>query len=218
LLKNPPADPFASVERAGVAIRRVQNGFHMALLYRVKDACRLLHLTMDRGLQDIEPDDVYCWLPTGLDKFNKLTLSAICRDIAEKAKTSASVPYRFWYNGDYFDISGGYIADPNAGLTCSTFILAVLRAIKIELVKVDEWPSAKGQDLTAQMQITVGAGHLHPPQPFLVNALQDEWEKPRFSPGQVAAAAHDSSHPIGYKKACKMGGTIEERLTALRPA
>ena len=209
-VNRPDKIPFHSVEDLGVAMRTIGDDgqLHMGLLYR-PDAMPslLLHLRTHFDLRNEEPTAEYRWLQVDLDELNRRAIVGLCELIAT---SQSKVPYGFSYNGQYFEPTGNFI-EPGFGngLTCATFVMAVFRTVKIEILKTEEW-TTRPEDITWQRALTA---HLRKEWgPFLADGVEKHIGDPRFRPDEVAAGATIDARPLSLEDASNMGQAIRRQL------
>ncbi|MGU3468076.1 hypothetical protein ACLBXO_24805 [Methylobacterium sp. C33D] len=99
---------------------------------------RVLGLAMHHSLEDEEANANIRWSQLGLDPDNKEILSLL---LARIRRQQPHVPYAFNAEGIVFNEDGRLLPPPaGKGLTCATFIIAVLRTYAFELLDLSTWP------------------------------------------------------------------------------
>ena len=107
-------------------------------------------MAFHHDLRDEEFDGTYWWSGTGLTTEEEKFLAAISSLVHEG---DPSIPYGFQVTGEVFDQSGNYTERPiGEGLTCATFVLAILRTYGFKPMDMNTWES---RDEDAQWQQTI---------------------------------------------------------------
>ena len=88
-----------------------------------------------------------------MDETNRKVLAGL---LAVLAKSPPVVPYGFDATGCCFDTQGQFLPPPvGKGLTCATFIVALLRVYGYELVAEATWPVRAEDDAWRQDILTI---------------------------------------------------------------
>lgn len=201
----PPDVPFEKLRSAGVAIMPTGPGrWHAGMLHRATEGTAyLLHLAWDQDLRNAPPSNEYAWVQLDLPPARLLSIAAMCRRIAKlHASPRGGLPYAFRYRETAFSTDGRIpLGKSEHGLTCATFILAVLRSTGIDLLRLAEWPRREG-DVERHRELLdmlrrdprVAADHLA--------AVAAEESCVRYRPEEVVAAASSADLPLSFVDAC----------------
>ncbi|WP_428265090.1 hypothetical protein [Haliangium sp.] len=133
--------------RAAAVLCRTEHGnLHAGLLYHNGTADAVVHLgwqdTLDRSwpwarlwaTPDVEPEQL-------------MSVAGFCRRIWRSYERTRRFPYGIRFAGSTFDERGRLRLGPGArGLTCATFVLAVFRAVGVDLVDESDWPVREEDD------------------------------------------------------------------------
>jgi hypothetical protein len=129
----------------GIAIRRLKEReqWHCGLVYAIEGSgdsapeIRLLHLRWHADLEVSRPGRRYSWVMLPIPAVRVPALIALLRKLGSAA-ASTRIVYAVRYEGSRFRTDGTLELAPGcSGLTCATFVLAVLRAYGVELDLLD---------------------------------------------------------------------------------
>ena len=200
------AREFVEVDHVGVVIRETANGFHSGLLYRLDGDARILHLAFHYDLRDELAVAPYRWANLGLDDDNKVVLASY---LAKVMAGNPNIPYGFDLYGQVIDPATGDLlpAPGGNGLTCATFILAILRVLAHELITISDWPERTEDTAFQQRILEMLEGVADDEHIDLVR--QDVGAK-RIRPDEVVGAAVLSSveWPVGFASARELADKI----------
>lgn len=129
--------PLSEVEFAAIAIKQVHRSQnHIGLLYRSgdSDSVKLLHLAWHYDLRNNLPGRDHFWVAPHIPRLRLQVLAARCRQVFRKNRNR--IPYGFSPPNHCIDKkTGEFLLSPTRhGLTCATFVLAVLESIGIRLL------------------------------------------------------------------------------------
>lgn len=216
------ADPFQAQDKPlGVAIVRTPDDTHSLLFYFDEDdEPSVLHLALHHLL--LKENDWVTWTkaiwaapPIPAERAE--ALAALC-DLIVRAHAKNGLPYALRYFEGTFDTGSGQIdLGPGCiGLTCSTFVVAVFKSVKIELVRQDEWKEREGDCERQKKIVAMLRGLADRPDWDIdqehIEAVESEIGCIRFRPSDAVAAASSTEIPIGFDEATKRG---EEIMAAL---
>ena len=215
-----PEVPFDRLRSAGLAIMPTGPGrWHAGMLHRAgEDSAYLLHLAWDHDLRNAPPSREYAWVQLDLPPARLLSIAAMCRRIAKiHARPEGGLPYAFRYRETAFGVDGRILLGKSEyGLTCATFILAVLRSAGVDLLRFAEWHHRDGDverhhELLAMLRgdPRIAADHLA--------AVASEVRCTRYRPEEVVGAASSAPLPVSFIDAQAAAGHIT-RTFALRTA
>lgn len=129
-------------------------------------------------------------------------IEELCTLIADnRGAIQNTISYGFRYSEtSLFSMLDGSFkaADGTTGLTCATFVLAILRTAGVRLVKTASWPPASG--VAAQINYLRHRIRNYGPSAH-TQRLSEEIGCARFSPSQVAGACLYDWHPVDYHSA-----------------
>jgi hypothetical protein len=213
-----PDVPFDRLRSAGVAIVPTGPGrWHAGMLHRAGGGgAHLLHLAWDHDLRNTLPSHQYAWVQLDLPPARLLSIAAMCRRIAKlHARPGGGLPYAFRYRETAFSADGRILLGKSEhGLTCATFILAVLSSTGIELLSLAEWPH-RDDDIERHSELLdllrrdsrITADHLA--------AVAAEKSCVRYRPEEVVGAASWARLPVSFIDAQTAAGHIK-RTFAVR--
>jgi len=210
MLNDPWNAPFDQVDWIGFAIKRTAGRqFHVGILYKLNGKpVHLRHQCDHRLLVDAPPTDfAYLWINvSALGAINK-------RLIANKLSKAGGdkIPYGigFKMNEQYLDKKTLKYCntDPGNGLTCATYILAVLRTLGFDPFEYGEWhPTAS--DVGWQENSLSRKALQFPNDADHFSAEQTHVGGPRFRPEHVVGAGHPPSWPIAQAHADVLGAEV----------
>ncbi len=173
---------------------------HAGLLYRRDGAVRVLHLASHRTLVD-EPATLtttFVWVVPSLRPKQLPQIAAFC---ALAADAKPLLDYGFAYHeASLFSVMDATFvtAAGTTGLTCSTFVVAILRSCGVPLLAIKTWPQ---NDAIAVQTRTVYdmAERRNADFPEEASRLRREIGSARFSPSQVAGACMHDRRPVTHR-------------------
>lgn len=202
-------------EHIWVAIRNfggMQN--HCGLAYRSEgNAICLLHLAFHYDLRNEQLSAPYRRVSIGLDTTNQLVVAAFAIAMAE---AEPRIPYGFNDEGIVFDDDTGQLLEAPAGrgLTCATFVTAVLSHLGLEVIDRDSWPERETDaDWRANM---IGLVENNGGDAVHAEALRSNPVAARIRPEEVAgASAVDFAEwSVAYDRAHELAEKIVTELAA----
>lgn len=191
-MHSPAEATFDQIPALALAVKQAGTFVHVGFLYRTEEGTlRLSDLAWHHCLRDSAEYEDYFWLTTDLEEI-------ICEQVAEyvayvaQVNSSGQIPYSIRYRGKHFDATGEYIGTvAGEGLTCATYILAVLDdALSLPLIIYDTWPVGRPDDVAwAETILDMLANH-EPRASEDHIAVQRELlpDVVRYRPEEVAAA------------------------------
>jgi hypothetical protein len=208
--------PFEKVSDFGVAIRQFGPGqYHCGILYTLGREARLCHFAFHHDLRDEIAKEPYLWADAGLDPVNRRLVAAW---VGNLRINNDNIPYGLDSAGCCFDVATGEFLSPpiGKGLTCSTFIMSVLRSLGFNVLKESEWPKrsddvAFGQRI-AEMLMKAHANDDH------IQAVKEDIGAHRFRPEEVVGAITLSDWPIAFTDARAIADAIIIDVTEARSA
>lgn len=186
-----PATPFGADNYVWIGICRPRaNQLHCGFIYRFGGEDRIVHLAFHYDLRDELYESDYWCAPVGLDRDNQAALAAILRSIVNG---NPSVPYGFDISGIAFDEATGEFSQPvpGTGLTCATFILAVLKTHRFVPLQVESWP-LRDDDAAWQKSMIETMRQYRVPDEH-VAAVTARPEAARFRPEEVTGCVATDS-------------------------
>jgi hypothetical protein len=100
------------------------------------------------------------------------------------------------------------------GLTCATFVLAVLRSVGVELVELNSWRPRESDAPFLEWVIGALQGRARPEH---VDGVSGERHCSRFRPTEVAASTAFRAIPVPFALARAAGQALDEALPAPPP-
>jgi len=214
-LFDPRLVPFSRMRGIGIAIKAIGNDQrHVGILYRYDESTdiRLLELAWHYDLRARSADESFLWTEPIVELENAENVGRLCIVLARKySHAKHGIAYALRYTGDYvFDGSGNVVAADDHGLTCATFVLAVLASRGIILLRLSDW-QPRDEDYLWQKNIV---DHLRNGQcdTCHITAIEEEVGCTRFRPEEVAAAGVATSLPIDFEYGANVGRMIIDRL------
>lgn len=203
--------PFSEVTHVGVVITKTQIGFHSGFLYQLPgENPRILHLAFHHLLEDDLADDPFRWAEIGVDADNKMILA---EQLARIARIKPLISYGFDSEGSCFDANTGDLLPLpiGKGLTCATFILAVLRTYKYVLLDASSWPDRPEDRQWEQTILDYLANRASDEH---IDAVKKDVGARRFRPDEVVGAATllDDLWPVSYESAREIADRVIKDL------
>jgi hypothetical protein len=184
---------------------------HSGVLYNdpMEDP-RILHLAFHAIVKDEPLPDANClyyWVRLHIDNDRAATLAGFCRRIA---KRRPRIPYGIVYEGGRLADDGtAELSGRQVGLTCATFVLAVLKHAGYDMLDLGTWPPREGDDVWhahivkllirfhCRNQDLLTADH--------IVAVARERGCARFRPEEVAAACAQTQWPVTFTQVAPEG-------------
>ena len=212
LLVDIPSDHLAAL---GIGEPRAGQR-HIGILYRARagNPPRFLHLAWHLNLRDNDnlPTKYRCALLRDVPTLLHPTIVAQCKRSAE-VDTLQGLPYGFGYKPTTVhrkSDGGALVIEGASGLTCATFVLAILQVANVQLVDLSTWMDREGDDswkeaIIAQLA-AAGASEEH------MAAVRDNKHEVRVRPEDVAGAATEVLRPVSFEPAVQKGLQILREL------
>lgn len=199
------------VQHAAVGIMKGAVELHAGLLYRGDAAARVLHLRFHHDLAD---EEATAWTGGWAEpKIDPIELQAVAAVAAAIAKKMPDILFAFRYADTTFNADHDVLlGSTEHGLTCATFVLAVFRAARIELLDLKTWISRPEDDAAFGGLMA----YLERIDPEHAAAVQSEKGCVRFRPEEAAAATQLSALPGTFSQVEPLGRELRDLL--LRPA
>jgi hypothetical protein len=133
-------------DAAAILARTPHGNLHAGIVYFQDGAARFLHLAwQDTLANDWTLGGV--WACPSVEPERLESVAGMCRLVWREYENSQRFPYALRFEGTSFDHSGRLVLGARSrGLTCATFILAVLRSVGVTLVDEGSWPIRKAED------------------------------------------------------------------------
>lgn len=200
---SPPAE---FLDRPSAAI--MSRGRHVGMLYRLdNEDVKLIHLAGHNELRtDTEWDEDLHW--AHLADLEPEDIDSLSAYLELVAKLNPETPYGLSDHGVSFDRDTGTLVRDReaAGLTCATFILAVLKAQQFEPVLKDGWPVGREDDRKFQKVIV---DYFRKNDDYeRANAVEADVGCARFTPKEVTGCCVEPSWPHSWKVAEKLAQQV----------
>ncbi len=169
--------PFAaSGYPAAIVISRNEfDGTHAGLLYKVGAEVRVIHFAWDDRISDEWSWD-RIWAAPEVEPEEVNALRGWCLRVLKTYQDGRGLPnalrlhiaYGVQYGGAHFTQVGFKlglrIGDDSIGLTCATFILALYKTVKVQLVNEESWPIRQDDDRAwlAKLRLDTDESHAAP--------------------------------------------------------
>jgi hypothetical protein len=207
-------------ERAAIMLEDAELGIHVGIVYRAAKAPapRVLHLKWNYQLADdalASGQTQFRAVVPAIDPFELDVLAACC---VVRAKQKQDIPFGFRHHASSFAPKDGSFV-PGAGetgLTCSTFVLAMLDWARITLIEKTTWQGRSSQRRTADnifwkklldfLRKTANAPKTQ------LDALESETDAIRFRPEEVAAASAVAVRPMHFVNAEPAGVALSNQF------
>jgi hypothetical protein len=163
------------------------------------------------------PDYFTLWIEPPVVPERLRQLAAVCRRVSRKNE-QGGIPYAFSCPEGASDVqTSAFLLGPTRfGLTCATFVLALLEHAGLALVQLDSWPSGRAGDEQWQMRILAdlekcGASKEH------LEHVRQEIGSVRYRPEEVAAAATIAPPPAVFKAIERLAEAIVAKIRQVPP-
>ena len=182
---------------------------HCGIIYRVDSGeLFIIHLAWNYRLMNDPLSPNYQWARTTLSSRDQRTLAGLCCAIWN---AKPEIPYGFDPDTIRFDPTTGNIvpAPTGKGLTCASFVLAVLKALQFDLLNETEWPENANEAWQVHIVDSLERSSASPEQ---VCAVKRDVGSRRYRPEEVAGASTDGSWPVGFKRAQQLASGVVAAL------
>jgi hypothetical protein len=221
-LFSPVTNPPEEVGLVAIAIG--MDARHLALLFRfeVNEPMMVLHLAWEHDLrcEDVWPQMANNYLGVTIDRgpMRSEAVADQCLNIVEA--NPGGLPYAFGDPSEAFDENHKFIpGNQRVGLTCASFVLAVLEQAGIRLVIREDWGENYDDPQFYRWIIRALSGEIpgYPAaNPDHVAAVRAQIAAGaiRYRPIEVAGAATSDSPPASFARAIGLGRDLLPRLTS----
>ncbi len=182
-----------------------------------KDRAVVLHLAWHHVLQQDDLDaDLWSkavWAAPNWESETAEALAAVCRLVWENHK-DRGLPYAFRYVDGTFNVATGQLVLGNdgVGFTCSTFVLGVLKARRVNLLRQEEWQVREGDVENQQDAVRLLRSNGARATQAHIERVESEIGCVRFRPSDVVAGAAGNELPVGFDDAVAVGTQAENLL------
>ena len=213
LSNNPAEKPFSDVVQLGAVITKTDGGFHVGFLYKFgSSAPEMLHLAWHHILRRDVPSDRYSWVQCGFSEDIRDVIVPALAGVAQDQK----IPYSPIFQGIYFD-QGVLTYSRNQagdGLTCATFMMALMQTLGCPLFNPDEWPvrdddSTWHEGVIAALEAEPTVTQQH------TDAIRATPKGARFRPQEVAGSFSELGAPIPFSQAEALGREVATEVCAV---
>jgi hypothetical protein len=135
--------------------------------------------------------------------------------VCEKVEDGFLIPYSLFFKSTSFTDEGVLkLGDNELGLSCSTFVLAILEKAGVQLIKLDDW-DVREEDKSAHSDLIVLLRKYQ--RGFSISTthienVEKEVGCVRYRPQEVAAAAILNPHPAKFEETAVLGELIFDAL------
>lgn len=213
--------PLADIEFVALTIGLSgENQRHIGVLHR--DTASQKILMMDLAwhccLRNDEPDAEFLWVELGVHPKRLRQVATVIRRVwRQNAKDG--IPYGFSPPNGCLDADTGILllGPTRYGLTCASFVLALFDISGLPLLSYETWPIDRIEDAEWQHEIIkrLEAPENPPkyrPTPAHLARLRTGIGCVRFRPEEVAGAATETTLPVEFQIAERLGNAILQRL------
>lgn len=208
---TPDQFPFETIKYIGIAIKKTEHGHHVGILYRDNEI-RLLHLAWHLRLENDPPTRDYLWISPPIHELRAKQLAANCR-LVWRRNAQNGVPYAFSDPRGFIWPSGELKLGPTKfGLTCATFVLAILEMTGLRLINYDTWES-RGDDENFQKWV-ISMLEKSKVDEAAISAARSEIGLVRYRPCEVAGAAMVAPPPLDFTDVTLLEAAVEEKAAS----
>lgn len=216
-----PLSDFDTQDIIGVSVCKTsEEGSHVGILYYNSDGeKKFLHLAFHYYLRhdsisDIENKEGYRWVKLCVDEVLLPSIAQTCENVAAREQNQ-SIPYGLYYRNAKFDADGVLKIDNEVcGLSCSTFVIAILEGAGLSFINFKDWKS-RPEDIKAHKQL-VEMLEKHKTQFNIsdehIANVKKEITSLRCKPHEIAGAATNETPPSDFNYCENTGKGIYELL------
>jgi hypothetical protein len=199
---------------AAVICRTPEGNLHLGVLHRTPERqAQIVHL----GWQDRMSVDwpwERLWVSPEVDPETLFTAGAICRQVLDRFQQHRRFPYGFRFAQTSFARDGSLVLGPGAaGLSCSTFALAIFNGAGVRLIDEATWPIRTEEDrrFIATLRGSFPAEHLARLDAELTSGAQ------RIRPEEVAGACACLPLPAPFPSCAAAAQRVVAKLDGVPP-
>jgi hypothetical protein len=211
VINDPAQTAFDNVRDLGAIIKESWPGQqHVGFLFKDGDQpAEIVHLKFHYKLTRELPSNDYYWIQSALDEVSRRVIKAAVIEVS--SNDQLPIPYSPIYEGVYFNKSTlRYVRNATGdGLTCATFILAVLEAIGFQLLDVRTWKSRVEDKNNIDLLLKILSDHAGQEH---VEAIRARPHGIRFRPEEVAGAFSEATLPVGFDHAEALGKQVLQAI------
>lgn len=204
---GPDDDDVLAIGVMGDAAQR-----HTGIRFEDRDGtAKLLHLAWHHQLAVWEPPGRMRWVALrSVHPLRALSVHGQCQLVARHAATE-QVPYGFAFPDGCFDpTTGRWLLGPDGrGLTCATFVVAVLKTAGVDLVDLESWEERQ-DDVAWKTSIIDTLKKDHPKRAIAL--ASEEPNGFRLRPEEAAGSANADPLPTCFADAVELGRRILDEL------
>jgi hypothetical protein len=186
---------------------------HVGFLYEREDGTHWhCHLAWELILRNVPATiDDRCWVNINIPP-QILELLAAALELMDQ--NAAIIPYdiRYSSSAEYFDATTWAYHSHEPGLTCSTFILALLRGFRLELFEVSSWPGRPSDN--ADLEFLIRQLELRGVNSGRVAAMRANHQGIRFRPEEVCGSVSESFWPVPFATAETAGEEVLQHVVS----
>lgn len=215
---GPWSGRFDDVRHLGIAIGREFGSLHVGVLFKLEgEQAKLCHLAWHHLLLEDSPKPSYAWVQSGLsDDDRRLVAVAASRVVRRHARQVSYSPN--YDQHSYFEAETLRFmrVAPGEGLTCATFVLALHKALGIQLLDEATWPSrvddATWRDCVIETLLRHGGGQ--PEVQEHIDAIKRQTPTSRYRPEEVVVGVGRSDAPVPFGVAITDASRVIQTLDA----
>lgn len=206
----------------GVAIKEIiENRRHVGLVYDLDGEARFLHLAWHQKVIDEPCPDGDSYLGAGLgldlDKSAQIALAGFLNTVESSV---GLVPYGIDFETAITAIQpDATLADLplGKGMTCATFVAAVLNAARYMPIKPETWIGEKQEDIdwhnwVIEMMENTGVDPAH------IQKVKEDVGCKRLRPEQIVSACTCSPWPVAHESADAIAAKVISDIASLAPS
>src|SRR6266702_843317 len=221
VVNSPDILPPTNVSKLGLAVRQFGSQNHIGIIYKPaeNDEVWLLNFASDKCLLNQKVFHHYVWVDCEFDSVTKSVLTPMLQEIAKE--NHDTIPYGIKYEPAraYFDPLGKWTggSEGDDGLTCATFVMAVFDRFALPLIKTDEWPIDRPEDIEwkktnfLEMLRNLNVSPVH-----IIKQTEHIENQARFKPEEVAGATTYTDTPVGFNEVQQAAKAVLDELSAYK--
>lgn len=213
-----PSDPPLAI-----FIMRTEDGTHTGLLFRFNDVLIIQDQLWHERFRSSHCGKLPHFVVVMLEPEQEHDVRMMCQTIHKRQSGGDpsrryQIPYAFRYtNKTHINQGTGEVnLEDGAGMSCSTYVLAVFQSVGITLVNIGTWQTREGdiarhEALLQKMREGI-PGWSPPAPPEHIALVERETNCMRVRPEEVAATAMYDDHPATFAQLEPAGAWILSQL------
>ena len=216
------AKTFTFPKKIGIGIKVRLNettgkfDLHIGFLYfdMMSGKPYFCHQTNEKDRNKNEPiRENYSWVSTSFNEAESTSIITTCAVLCNKSVSIGGIPYGFTFRPNLIN-SGEWQGGGVEGVTCATFVLAILESLGFSILETDYWFDRSEADKEAEKAWKEYILELFSKDvgPISIARIRKSDTSPRFKPEEVTVGCASTDRPIDYNVASNRAEQLRNDL------